>query len=131
MKYLLDTNICIALLKGGDERLLSRFEEASTAQFFLCSIVKAELFYGARKSQRVEANLKLLDAFFTQFESLVFDDKASEFYGVARSLLAKMGMPVGANDLLIASIAQSHDLTLISRNEKELRRIPGLRLEAW
>ena len=131
MSHLLDTNICIALLKGGDKSLTSRLQGLSPAGLFLCSVVKGELLYGARKSQKVEANLKLLGEFFAQFESLPFDDRAAESYGMVRAILAKAGTPVGANDLLIAGIAMGHDLTLVTRNREEFQLIPGLRLETW
>ena len=131
MSYLLDTNICIALLKGQDKQLTEKIHSLSPADLSLCSVVKGELLYGARKSRRVEANLKLLGSFFSHFESLPFDDKAAEFYGTVRAILTKAGTPVGANDMLIASIAMGHDRTLVSRNRRELQLIPNLRLESW
>lgn len=131
MSYLLDTNICIALLKENDKPLVERIQSLSPSELFLCSVVKGELLYGARKSQKVESNLELLNRFFSQFESLHFDDRAAEFYGTFRALLAKSGTPVGANDLLIASIALSNDLAVVTRNRKEFQFIPGLRLENW
>ena len=131
MSYLLDTNICIALLKGTDQAAVGRLRAADPAQVFLCSVVKAELLYGARKSQQVESNLALLGKFFGPFESLPFDDRCAELYGMTRALLAKAGTPIGANDLLIASIAQGYDMTLVTRNHEEFRRVPGLRVESW
>lgn len=85
----------------------------------------------SRRSQRVSENLQRLEQFFASFESLPFDDKAAEFYGVHRALLAKGGTPVGINDLLLASIALAHDHTIVTRNTKEFGRVPGLRLESW
>ncbi len=131
MSYLLDTNICIALLKGTDRGAIARLRAADPAQVFLCSVVKAELLYGARKSRQVESNLALLGKFFGPFESLPFDDRCAELYGMTRALLAKAGTPIGANDLLIASIAQGYDMTLVTRNHEEFRRVPGLRVESW
>jgi tRNA(fMet)-specific endonuclease VapC len=131
MSYLFDTNICIALLKGEDLPLVERIKSQPPSLFMLCSVVKAELLYGARKSARVEANLSLFERFFTQFQSVPFDDKAAEFYGITRAILTQAGTPIGANDLLIASIAQTHDLTLLSRNHREFSRVPGLRIETW
>lgn len=130
MKYLLDTNICVALLKG-ERDLAKKFREEAPSAFSLCSVVKAELLYGAHKSRYVEDNLSLLDKFFRQFPSLSFDDGAARFYGTMRALLTKAGTPIGPNDLLIAGIAQSQGLTLLTRNQKEFIRIPGLRLEVW
>lgn len=131
VSYLLDTNICIALLTGKDKTLVSKVQSCTPDQFYLCSVVKAELLYGARYSQRVEENLSLLNTFFAQFMSFAFDDPASEFYGILRALLNKAGTPIGANDLFIASIAQAHDLTVLTRNRKEFSQVPGLRIESW
>ena len=130
MSYLLDTNICIALLTG-ERELAKKFKAKAPTSFHLCSVVKAELLYGAHKSQNVEANLALLEHFFAQFNSLPFDDVAAQFYGTARALLAKAGTPIGANDLLIAGIAQGNNLTILTRNRREFLRIPGLRTETW
>lgn len=131
MSYLLDTNICIALLKGEDRGLIKKVQERSPTEFHLCSVVKGELLYGAHKSQKVAANLTVLKKFFAQFHSLSFDDAAAEFYGTVRALLTKMGTPIGANDLLIASIAQTNRLTILTRNEREFVRVPGLSCETW
>lgn len=131
MSYLLDTNICIALLKDSDSLLAKKIKAYPPNKFFLCSVVKAELLYGARKSNRVSDNLATLQIFFRQFESIPFDDKATEFYSISRTLLEKTGTPVGANDLLIASIAQANQLTVITRNRSEFLRIPALQVEIW
>lgn len=131
MNYLLDTNIGIALLKGSDKKLIEEFQKHLPSAFHLCSVVKAELLYGACKSERVKENLDLLDRFFSQFRSIPFDDNCAEFYGKIRSLLTKAGTPIGANDLFIASIAQTNKLTLITRNRSEFDRIPGIEVETW
>jgi tRNA(fMet)-specific endonuclease VapC len=111
--------------------LKQRLAEKQPQDIVLCSIVKAELLYGARKSQRVEENLQELRAFFAPFESLHFDDKAADFYGMNRAILSKGGTPIGMNDLLIASIALAHDLVVVTRNTREFMRVPSLRLENW
>ncbi len=131
MRYLLDTNICIALVHRPEPALKKKLAEKRPRDLVLCSIVKAELLYGARKSQRVAENLKELDAFFAPFDSLPFDDKAADFYGTIRALLAQAGTPIGDNDLLIAGVALAHDLVVVTRNRKEFARVPGLRLESW
>lgn len=131
MSYLLDTNICIALLNGKDKGLIDKVKGHAPSDFSLCSIVKGELLYGARKSERVEENLSLLEGFFAQFDSLPFDDRAAIHYGLLRAILTKEGRPIGANDLLIAGIALQNDKTLLTRNRGEFQRIPGLRLEIW
>lgn len=130
VNYLMDTNVCIALLKG-EKELTKKFQTLPPTAFSLCSVVKAELLYGAHKSQNVEANLSVLEKFFAQFQSHPFDDSATSFYGTIRALLTKAGTPIGANDLLIASIAQVNNLTVLTRNRKEFLRIPGLRTEMW
>lgn len=131
MRYLLDTNVCIALLKGRDDAPAERARRQDPADLFLSSVVKGELLFGARNSRRVDANLALLEEFFSQFESVPFDDGAAQYYGVTRALLSKAGTPIGANDLLIASTALQHDLTLATRNRREFARVPGLRWEEW
>ena len=80
MRYLLDTNICIALVHRPGPLLKQKLGEKRPQDLVLCSIVKAELLYGARKSQRVAENLKELGAFFAPFDSIPFDDKAADFY---------------------------------------------------
>ncbi len=131
MSFLLDTNACIALLKGTDADLAKRLRVSKPEQFKLCSPVKAELFYGARKSERVNDNLALLTKFFEPFESFTFDDSAAEQYGIVRAILSRSGNPIGSNDLLIASIALAHDLTLLTKNLREFVKVPGLRTESW
>lgn len=131
MRYLLDTNICIALVHKPEPALKQKLAQKKPGDLVLASVVKAELLFGARKSQRVAENLNELEAFFAPFDSLPFDDKAANFYGASRALLANAGTPIGGNDLLIASIALAHDLTVVTRNMKEFARVPGLRVEVW
>jgi tRNA(fMet)-specific endonuclease VapC len=131
MPYLLDTNICIALLRGTDSNLAERVAKHTPDDFRLCSIVKGELTYGARRSDRVEKNLINLARFCKPFRSVPFDDAAADFYGTIRSILEKEGQQIGANDLLIASIALAHDLTVLTRNRDEFMRVPNLRLTTW
>ncbi len=128
---LLDTNICIAWLSGGDAGVRRQLNGLEQGDAVLCSVVKAELLYGARKSSKPAKNLAKLEAFFSLFDSFPFDDAASEEYGALRVQLEAAGTPIGANDLLIASIALANDVTLVTRNEGEFRRIPGLRVEVW
>ena len=131
MSYLLDTVICIALLKGKDEELIAKIRSREPSDFRLSSVVRGELLFGARNSQHVDRNLSLLNRFFSQFDSLAFDDRAADFYGLIRASLESAGTPIGANDLLLASIAEARDLTLITRNRSEFARVPGLRWESW
>ncbi len=94
-------------------------------------MTKAELYYGARKSERVEHNLGVLSRFFDPFPSLQFDDRAAEEYGLIRADLERAGTPIGPNDLLIAALARSRDLTLMSFNVREFERVIGLRVANW
>jgi tRNA(fMet)-specific endonuclease VapC len=131
VSFLLDTNVCIAFLTEAKSGIGKRLARLPRDDVFLSSIVKAELLYGARASSRVEANLTRLDQFFASFDSLTFDDRAASFYGIVRAELRKEGRPIGANDLLIAAIALAHDATLVTRNDREFRRVVGLRLVSW
>jgi len=130
VNYLLDTNICIAFFKN-NQKVVKKIEEKGMENLVLCTPVKAELWYGACKSERVTANQSLLLEFFAQLPSLPFDDKTIENYGEIRALLAKAGTPIGANDLLIAAIAKTSGITVATHNIKEFSRIPELLLEDW
>lgn len=100
-------------------------------QVVLCSVVKAELLYGAMKSQNPRASLAKVENFCSHFHSLPFNDEAAKFYGKIRSELSALGIPIGANDFLIAAIALANDVTLISHNTREFSRVKGLLLEDW
>ena len=131
MIYLLDTNVCIHLLNEKQSRVIQNFRQHNPADIALCSVVKAELLYGARRSQRMEANLQLLKAFFAPLQSLSFDDECAEHYGQIHADLLNQGKPIGPNDTLIAAIARAHDTTLITHNTAEFRRVAGLRIGDW
>ena len=131
MNYLLDSNACIVFLNKRSDRLKQRLELCQPQQVVLCSVVKAELLYGAMKSQNPKSSLSKLENFCTHFQSLPFDDKAAEFYGKIRSELSALGTPIGANDYMIAAIAQANQLTLVTHNTREFERVKGLLLEDW
>lgn len=131
MSFLLDTNICVALLRGASTEIANRLRALDPAEIVLCSVVRAELLYGARRSLRVEENLALVERFCEQFESVPFDDRAAAFFAITRAILAKDGSMIGANGLFIASIGLAHDLVVATRNTRELGRVPGLRTAAW
>jgi tRNA(fMet)-specific endonuclease VapC len=128
---LLDTNICVPLINRTEPALRTRLLEHTPDQIVLCSIVKAELAFGARNSRRVAENLDRLERFCSGFESLGFDDAAAECYGNVRALLQREGRLIGSNDLLIASIALATGTQLVTRNVDEFSRVPGLQVEAW
>jgi len=129
--FLLDTNACIHLLNGTSPALASRLQSYHPSELRLCSVVKAELLYGARKSRRVAENLEALRRFFEPFVSLPFDDRCSEQYGAIRAQLEALGTPIGPNDLIIAATARAHDLTLITHNVEEFSRVVGLPVQDW
>ncbi|MDP2110160.1 MAG: type II toxin-antitoxin system VapC family toxin [Thiobacillus sp.] len=131
MIYLLDTNVCIHLLNEKHPAILQHFRQHGPADIAMCSVVKAELLYGARRSQRVEANLQLLKVFFAPLQSLPFDDECAEHYGQIHANLLTQGKPIGPNDTLIAAIARAHDATLVTHNTGEFSRVAGLRMEDW
>lgn len=131
MIYLLDTNVCIHLLNEKNPIILHHLRQHSPADIALCSVVKAELLYGARRSQRIEANLQLLKAFFAPLQSLPFDDECAEHYGKIHADLLTQGKPIGSNDTLIAAIARANDAVLITHNSSEFSRVAGLRMEDW
>lgn len=129
--FLLDTNACIRLLNGTSPPLEDRLHRVEPSEVCLCSVVKAELVYGARRSSRVAENLDLLRRFFLPFASFAFDDSCADHCGRVRAELAAQGTPIGPNDLLIAATALAHDLTLVTHNIRELSRVTGLRMEDW
>jgi len=128
---LLDTNVCIRLLNEAYAPLVSQFKARSPNEIYLCSVVKAELLYGARHSQRVDSNLHRLKLFFAPMACLPFDDMAAEHYAMIRADLSVQGQLIGPTDLMIAAIARANELTLITHNIEEFRRVAGLKLEDW
>jgi len=129
--YLLDTNVCIVYLKGRSQKVRGRIDELEAEQIAVCSVVKAELFYGSMRSNNPEKNLNLQKSFVSQFVSLPFDDSCAEFYGKVRADLEKKGTPISSNDVQIASIALVNDLILVTHNIREFSRIDGLKIEDW
>ena len=128
MKFLLDTNAVIALLKG-NAAFRDRLLRHTPQDFALPAIVMHELFYGAYKSQHVEANLARLEGL--RFERLEFDAEDARCAGDLRAQLAKAGTPIGPFDILIAGQAVARSLTVITHDRREFDRISGLRIEDW
>lgn len=131
MKFLLDTNTCIAYLTQRSTKVKEQLERLPPSEVALCSIVKSELLFGARKSTKATETLARLEAFFQPFTSLPFDDDAAAVAGQIRADLEKAGTPIGPNDLLIAAIALAHGLNVVTRNTREFDRVLGLRVEDW
>jgi tRNA(fMet)-specific endonuclease VapC len=131
MIYLLDTNTCIKYLNGRSERIRQALEARSPDEVTVCSVVKAELFYGAMKSAQPERNLAKQHLFLNRFASFAFDDNAAQTYGQIRAKLERLGLPIGPNDLLIAAIASANNATLVTHNTREFSRVTGLQLADW
>jgi tRNA(fMet)-specific endonuclease VapC len=131
MRYLLDTNVCIVYLKGRNLNLKQKLEVITISDMVVCSVVKAELFYGAMKSVNPERNAVFQKEFLEQFASLPFDDLAAKAFGNIRAQLEARGTPIGAYDLQIAAIALANNLTLITHNTREFHRVDGLQVEDW
>lgn len=131
MIYLLDTNTCIAYLNVRSNAVKRRLGRTKDRDIMVCSVVKAELFAGARRSRDLKRTLDKQRQFLGRFRSLPFDDRAADVYGRLRADLERLGKPIGSNDLLIAAIALANDLTLVTHNTREFGRIDGLRIEDW
>jgi tRNA(fMet)-specific endonuclease VapC len=131
MPYLLDTNVCIGILTGRSPKAIERLRQLAPTEVRTCSVVRAELQFGARNSSRVETNLNLLETFLSPFISVAFDDGAANYYGRIRADLHRAGELIGPNDLLIAALALANDLVLVTHNVKEFGRVPGLRWQDW
>lgn len=131
MKFLLDTNICIYIIKQKPAKVLEKFQRLNPSDVGISSITLAELEYGIAKSQQSEKNRMALNQFLISLEIVKFDEKASNIYGVVRAELERKGLVIGAMDMLIAAHAISLDLILVTNNVKEFSRIPNLRLENW
>lgn len=132
MIYLLDTNVCVSYLRGKNStNIEARLNAAKAGDVVLCSVVKAELQYGAERSQQSQRNLTQLQRFYSGFPSLSFDDRAATVYGTLRAGLESAGAPIGPNDLMIGAIAISSGLILVTHNATEFGRVPGLQIEDW
>jgi len=131
MKYLLDTNVCIRFLQGRSVSLLRRLESVADPEKCLCSVVAAELIYGAAKSQRRKETLERLNQFLSCFRMLDFDIAAARHFGEIRAELHQRGTPIGPYDLQIAAIARANQLILVTNNTAEFSRVPHLICEDW
>jgi len=129
--WLLDTSICVPLINRTDARAAARLLEHPRGSVRLCSVVKAELHFGAQNSSRLSENLQRVEIFCRAFESLPFDDESARHYGIVRAQLRREGRPIGGNDLMIASIAIAASHVLVTRNAGEFSRVAGLEVEPW
>lgn len=130
LKYLLDTNIVIYVIKQRPLQVLDIFN-LHHGRMAISSITLAELAHGAEKSSDVARNTAVVEDFASRLTVLPYDDKAAWQYGSIRAALEKQGQPIGINDLHIAALARSNGLTLVTNNLREFERVPGLLLENW
>lgn len=131
LHFLLDTNACIQYLNFPDSLVRQRLASVRSDEIAVCSVVKAELFYGSKKSKNPARNLVTQMSFLDQFESLPFDDAAAIQFGNIRAELESIGMIIGPYDLQIAAIATANYLTLVTHNTREFSRVSGLKIEDW
>ena len=131
MMYMLDTNICIYIIKQKPKSVIDKLKKMKNANICISSITYSELLYGAEKSSNIAKNLLALTLFLSNIEILSYDESASIDYGIIRSKLEKQGKIIGPLDMLIAAHAKSLNITLVSNNLKEFERVDGLRLENW
>ncbi len=131
MKYMLDTNICIYLIKKKPQAVIERLEQTDISQVCISSITLSELEYGVSKSMRPEQNKMALFEFLTPVEVAHYNDVAAQKYGALRALLEKRGAPIGSLDTLIAAHALSLESILVTNNEREFDRVPELKTENW
>jgi tRNA(fMet)-specific endonuclease VapC len=130
LRHMLDINICIHVQKNRPDYLQGRFNRLE-GQLCISSIALGELCFGAEKSARRDHNLAVVEQFASRLEVLPFGDKAAAHYGQIRAELEHAGAPIGSLDMLIAAHARSEGLILVTNNEREFGRVPGLRLENW
>ena len=130
LRYLLDTNIVIYVLKRRPVEVLSTFN-ANASRMAMSSITLAELLHGAEKSSRVSENLAAIEDFCSRLQVLPYGPKAAQHYGAIRAALEKLGQPIGVNDMHIAAHARSQGLVLVTNNMGEFSRVPALETENW
>ncbi len=133
MSYLLDSNTWISLLRWQNAGVLTHLKQHPAEEILLCSVVLAELWFGAERSDptRRADNFKLVDELAATYRSLPFENSAARDYAAIRARLFSDGQPIGPNDMLIAAIAHSHRATLVTHNTTEFSRVPGLAIEDW
>jgi tRNA(fMet)-specific endonuclease VapC len=131
MKWMLDTNICIDIIKERPRSVLDRFKDHAVGDIGVSVMTLAELEYGVSASRRPARNREALDQFVSPLEVAPFDRNATAAYGRLRAALEKKGQTIGSMDLLIAAHAVSLDVRLVTHNSREFGRVPGLKIEDW
>ncbi len=130
LRYLLDTTICIYVIKQRPLTALEQFNRHA-GHMAMSSITLAELFHGAEKSAQVQRNLAVVEDFVSRLEVLPYGAKAAQHHGSVRAALERAGTPIGVNDLHISAHARSEGLTVVTNNRREFDRVPGLLVEDW
>lgn len=128
---MLDTNICIYIIKRKPIEVFNRLNRIKITQVCISSITMSELWYGVAKSSNPEQNQLALTQFIAPIDILTYDEEASYHYGLIRTHLEKNGTPIGSLDMLIAAHARSIDCTVVTNNMKEFNRVPGLKIDNW
>ena len=128
---MLDTNICIYIIKNKPKSVMEKFKQYDIGDISLSSITVSELYYGAYKSQYIEKNLLALEHFLQPFNIVEYDLKASIEYGQIRATLERRGNIIGGLDMQIAAHARSLDMTLVTNNTKKFIRVDDLILDNW
>jgi len=131
MKYMLDTNICIYLIKQQPPKVLKHFKAHTVGDIGISSLTLAELRYGVFKSRQIEKNRQALDEFILPIEIADFDEKAAREYGTIRAELERAGKPIGSMDMLIGAHAHALGVTLVTNNTKEFKQIMNLKIVDW
>lgn len=131
MKYMLDTNICIYIIKNKPPEVLEKFSQLKVGEICVSSITFSELCAGVEKSFFQDKNKAALDKFFSAIDILDYNKAAAQCYGKIRAHLEKQGTPIGAYDMMIGAHALSLGFTLVTNNTMEFRRIDGLQIENW
>jgi tRNA(fMet)-specific endonuclease VapC len=131
MKYLLDTNICIALIRQKPKELIERLTACKPGDVGVSAITVAELVHGAQKSNQSEQNMAALEEFLLPLELVDFDQRAAIAYGYIRAYLERKGTPIGSMDMLIAAQVLSREVTLVTNNTREFKRVPELQIVDW
>ena len=131
MRYMLDTDICIYILKRKPESVYHHLKKIQPENIVISTITYAELMHGIEKSTQKKKNLNLLNDFLTHLEILDWDTTAAEYYGQLRNTLETQGTPIGNMDLMIAAHAKSIHAKLITNNLKHFNKVPHLKVETW
>ncbi|GGK42202.1 tRNA(fMet)-specific endonuclease VapC [Deinococcus malanensis] len=129
--YLLDTNICIYIIKNRPPTVRDRFARLQPGQLGLSAVTEAELLHGGHISQRVNHNLAAISDFVSRLVVVPFDSRVTDTYGHVRAILEQQGQPIGPLDFQIVATALAHDLVLVTNNVREFQRVPALRVEDW